>query len=504
MPAGRRGHAQVGVGVLLLGELDAPLDFANGIQIFGHAIAIVRAQAALQTPHLAGDGVENAALLLDAFQPLGGGRAVAEQAVEHHARIDLHGQRRGGRAPGNRVHVGATEADVAGADQAAVILGGQFERRQRRFLADLLRGDLIDGDAGVNVGAIGALGVDAVQEHRRGARVVAAVIAGSGGRGHLVRQIADHHHLVLERLQRGERAGKLERAFLGGRPVGHHAAVRDEAQPEPDLRVGGGLRQRRLGRNHGIEQRQRHRHAHAAQKRPARKVLLGDAASLGLFSLDLHLERRALHDAQQPATKNGSPVLSRPARSCAPRACRNIRRRGPERRSAASRSSRPRRLPDGWRSIWRSADGPVDLRAVEQRARRIDACAVLVRPPASDARRSFRARSRSGPSPCGSRRRPDWRDAAPCARAATAACRRRRFLQRRNIRRRRRRRHAQKIRQNPLAALHRRGAVRHRTSRSECCPGPSSPRRASSVDRHAAELASVDVRECRSAAPAAR
>ena len=136
--------------------------------------------------------------------------AVAEQAVENQAGIDLHGKRRGGCAPGNRVHVGAAEAHIAGADQSAVILGGQFERRQRCFLADLLRGDLIDGYARVNVRAVGSLGVHAVQEHGRGARVVAAVIAGSAGRGHLVRQIADHHHLILERLQRGEGAGELE------------------------------------------------------------------------------------------------------------------------------------------------------------------------------------------------------------------------------------------------------------------------------------------------------
>ena len=75
--------------------------------------------------------------------------------------------------------------DVAGADQAAEVLGGQFERRQRRVLADLLRGDLIDGDARANVGAVGALGMHAVQEHRGRARVIAAVVARAAGRGHL-------------------------------------------------------------------------------------------------------------------------------------------------------------------------------------------------------------------------------------------------------------------------------------------------------------------------------
>ena len=147
---------------------------------------------------------------LDALQALLRSGAVAEQAVENHARIDLHGKRRGGRAPGDRVHVGATEADVAGADQAAEILGRQFERRQRRLLADLLRRDLVDGDAGANVRAVGALGVNAVQENRGRARVVAAVIAGACGRGHFVRQIADHHQLVLERLKRRKSAREFQ------------------------------------------------------------------------------------------------------------------------------------------------------------------------------------------------------------------------------------------------------------------------------------------------------
>ena len=65
--------------------------------------------------------------------------AVAEQAIEDLARIDFHRQRRGGRAPGNRVGVGAAEADVAGADQAGHVFGREFERRQRRVLADFLR-----------------------------------------------------------------------------------------------------------------------------------------------------------------------------------------------------------------------------------------------------------------------------------------------------------------------------------------------------------------------------
>ena len=51
-----------------------------------------------------------------------GGGAVSEHPIEHDARIDLHRHRRRRRAPGNRVHVGAAEPDVARSDQAAVVL----------------------------------------------------------------------------------------------------------------------------------------------------------------------------------------------------------------------------------------------------------------------------------------------------------------------------------------------------------------------------------------------
>ena len=49
---------------------------------------------------------------------------------------------------------------------------------------------------GLDVGAVGALGVDAVQEDGWGAGVIAAVIAGSAGRCHLVREVADDDQLV--------------------------------------------------------------------------------------------------------------------------------------------------------------------------------------------------------------------------------------------------------------------------------------------------------------------
>ena len=70
--------------------------------------------------------------------------AAAEHPLEHHARIDLHRQRRRRRLPVERVHVGAAVAGIAGADESGEVFGRHLERRERRVLADLPRDDLID------------------------------------------------------------------------------------------------------------------------------------------------------------------------------------------------------------------------------------------------------------------------------------------------------------------------------------------------------------------------
>ena len=98
-PTGRRGNSEFRVGALFLSELNAALDFADGVQIVGHAIAIVRAQTALQAADLSGDGIENAPLRFDPLKSLFGGCAIAEHAVENHTGIDLHRHRRGWRSP---------------------------------------------------------------------------------------------------------------------------------------------------------------------------------------------------------------------------------------------------------------------------------------------------------------------------------------------------------------------------------------------------------------------
>ena len=50
--------------------MNAPLDFANRVEIFGYAVAIICAKTVFEVPDLIYGGIENAALLLDAVEAL--------------------------------------------------------------------------------------------------------------------------------------------------------------------------------------------------------------------------------------------------------------------------------------------------------------------------------------------------------------------------------------------------------------------------------------------------
>src|ERR1019366_9653328 len=143
-------------------------------------------------PDLIHGGVEYAALLLNAFEALLRIRAVAEQVIENNAGIYLHGQRSSWGPPRDRIHVSATEAHIARTHQTTEIFGSEFQRGQRSFLANPRGRDLIDSHAGLNVRAVGPLGMHSVQEDCRGASVIAAIISGTARRRHLMRKVGNH------------------------------------------------------------------------------------------------------------------------------------------------------------------------------------------------------------------------------------------------------------------------------------------------------------------------
>ena len=130
--------------------------------------------------------------------------AVAEQPLEHGARVVLHRQRRRGAAPRDRVGVRAAVAGIARAGEVASF-DGELQRRQLGVLAEFRRGDLIRGHARGNFRPLRPLRDHVRHESGRGARVDAGRRARRGVRGWLAAEPAQHGHPIAERLQRLER-----------------------------------------------------------------------------------------------------------------------------------------------------------------------------------------------------------------------------------------------------------------------------------------------------------
>ena len=150
------------------------------------------------------------------------------------------------------------------------------------------------------------------------------------------------------------------------------------------------------------------------------------------------------------------------------------------------------------------ADRAVDFRSIGQLTGCIDRRRPLPWCATPRSRRSSRARSPSGSITDGSSRRRGSSGAPPGAREPIAPFASSPFsVSARHIRRRRWRRRPQNVFENPLAAENRRRSVRIRGDRQHAALAEQ----AAAIlvgQRHAPELAAVDIRECRSAAPAAR
>ena len=86
-------QGQFGLGVALLGALNAPLDIADGIQVLREALMIGRSERALQARDVLQYRVENAAAVPDLSQPLGGAVAgVSAARGERHLLQDGGGE----------------------------------------------------------------------------------------------------------------------------------------------------------------------------------------------------------------------------------------------------------------------------------------------------------------------------------------------------------------------------------------------------------------------------
>jgi hypothetical protein len=147
------GQRHVELRAVLFRAFDALLDGPHGLEVLGELHAVARPERALKTLHLIGHRIENAARVPRPREPLGGGAPLAEQAVEHHARLRLHRERRRRRSPRNRVGVETVRAAVARNRRRG--LDGELERRQLRVTAQRVRRDLIHRRGELDLGAPG-------------------------------------------------------------------------------------------------------------------------------------------------------------------------------------------------------------------------------------------------------------------------------------------------------------------------------------------------------------
>jgi hypothetical protein len=218
----------------------------------------------LQLARLGRHRVEHAAVVTHARRALGRAAALSEHAFEHHPGIDVHRQRRRGRAPRHGVQVGAIETGGAGADVTGEVFGCDFKRWERRLLSDLLRHDLIDRRVGEHVFRLGSLRPHAGQESGRAHGVIADLAAWMRAC-----QVGDEEELVLERVDRLQDWLDVESRPDDFRdPLLHDRAVGDVDGAKPGARTCLRARERRERREHRVEQRQCDGGADTSQERP--------------------------------------------------------------------------------------------------------------------------------------------------------------------------------------------------------------------------------------------
>ena len=142
--------------------------------------------------------------------------------------------------------------------------------------ADLPGGDLIDGDAGGDVGAVGPL--------RTHPRQIGCLNLGVNTGARLRAESGYHEQPIPERRQPLQRGREVERTLGGRRPARHVGPVTAVHHAETTHRPGRRPAERGEGRHHPVEQGQRERGAEATEHRPPRQALLRDDHGSNLLS----------------------------------------------------------------------------------------------------------------------------------------------------------------------------------------------------------------------------
>ena len=215
--------------------LNALLDFADRIQVLAQLGGVRAAERRGQRTCFLQHRIEDAALLPDAGAPLLGAAAVAEEALEDHARVDLGHVGRGLAAPRDGVHVEA----VAG---IARPLRRRVERHLDRghpaVLAQVPGRDLVGrgGEADLGARTRAVVGMHTGEPRPGGAVVIAAAVAlAVGFQVRKVRQDVEVIAHPFQRLQVGRQL--VLAAGLARFPLRMDDAVRRVDEPQPHGRL---------------------------------------------------------------------------------------------------------------------------------------------------------------------------------------------------------------------------------------------------------------------------
>ena len=308
-----------------LGALNPPLDLAHVVEILVQPPAIARRQILLQRRTCP---ITESSRLRDSCRRARRSASVAPSpnSFSNTSRgLFCIGSGWVGRLPRDRVAVGAAERRLAREHR---LLDRQLQRRQRRVLADVLRGDLVGRDAEVRLRP--------ALRHRRRSGTPPPRACGSRPprrrRRRRPRRTGCARPLtMLMRSRNGSSGFRISVnakpvPSVGRRPLVHRRAVRHVERHEPRLRRGGALPQRRLRADHRVEQRQRHGGADAPQERAPRQMFLRDEhrhCSGCCWSRLLVFASGTARSSRRRArtTRSGSRSAPRRARSRAPPAC---------------------------------------------------------------------------------------------------------------------------------------------------------------------------------------
>src|SRR5207248_11624096 len=132
--------------------------------------------------------------------------AIGGKPIENQSRVQLRRRRSVFGPTGEIELIAATVAAIALAGDAALV-ATQFQRRQACVFAEFFGGNLVHGNADLDVRALGLARLTPGEEGGGGAGVVAGAVAVRTGL--IVGETADDLKILLERLQRLENVRQL-------------------------------------------------------------------------------------------------------------------------------------------------------------------------------------------------------------------------------------------------------------------------------------------------------